>query len=495
MEFLLKHKKSSENISDLSKVVMVLGTFSHEGLDAKVRGLDMTLLRKGLRSSERNWLKIAELISSYRENDRLATVLVDAPTPTLLHISGSIYDGVREKLFDELELSNAHIFLHEDNFSSKIEPAPWDIADLSEEELLAHDIPWSDLIELDQDALQPFSEITQDVISMRSHSRRPTREEWLRENADAIQRAESCLHELQRRNISLVPFKTRSDVTIRVFEILEDAQAGIFLRLYVPHGRYQSEQFEDFLTMFSRYLREAEGREFSITTDRTLRGTSYVFKGRGEVTDLSGMNGAISRFDDFLTLAQTNPQAAESLLTGNGKPSPQAAFIVAKYARHNRRLAMEIRHEHDRRRLQLQQEMEAELLDARDIELLPMPSPNMPSGILSVMGNIGPVTVNINGSVLGNAVEHAILGDVTYTLEERALLEIIKSLPDRIEVLQLQSDVERLKDRATSPEERSTAVQRLKGFIYKIGKTAVEKSAEFGMDALLKYLERQLGAP
>lgn len=489
----MEHGTSNEKLIDLSKVVVVLGTFSHEGLDAKVRGLDMTLLRKGLRSSSRNWLKIVDLISSYRENDRLATVLLYAPTPTLLHISGPAYDGVREKLIDELERTNAHIFLHEDNFSSKIEPAPWDISNLSEEELLARDIPWSDQIELDQDTSQPIFDITQNYIAMRSYSRPPTRDEWLKENADAIHRAESFLHELRRRNISLVPFKTRSDVTIRIFEVLEDAQAGIFLRLYVPHGRYQSEQFEDFLTMFSRYLREVEGREFSITTDRTLRGTSYVFKGRSEVTDLSGLNGAISRFDEFLSLAQSNPQAAESLLTGDSKHSPQAAFIVAKYARHNRRLTMEIRHEHDRKRLQLQQEMEAELLDSQENALLPVPNPSMPSGILSVIGNLSPVTININGSVLGNTVEHAILGDVTYTLEDRALLELIHTLPDRIEVLQLQSDVTRLKDKATSPEERSTAVQRLKGFIYKIGKTAIEKSADFGMDVLLKYLERQIG--
>lgn len=89
------------------------------------------------------------------------------------------------------------------------------------------------------------------------------------------------LEQLAEQRIELAPFRKRSDVTLRMFEALEETQAGIFLRLYVPHGRYQSEQFEDFLTLFSRYLRDVEGKEFSVDVHRTARGTTYIFKGRG----------------------------------------------------------------------------------------------------------------------------------------------------------------------------------------------------------------------
>lgn len=478
--------------SSLKKTAVVLGTFSHEGLDAKLRGLNMTLVRKGLRSSERNWLRIIEIVSELRECGQLAAVLVYAPTPTLLHIASSQYDNVRPHLLDELKRAGSHVFLHEDNFSSKIEPAPWDIADLSEEELIERDLPWSDAIEIDSDTPQLLLQSAQELQARRP-PRLPTRDEWLAEHADEIRRAEACLAEMRTREIAMVPFRTRSDVTIRAFELLEDAEAGIFLRLYVPHGRYQSEQFEDFLTMFSRYLREVEALEFSVSSDRTLRGTNYVFKGRGEVTDFSGLNGAISRFDEFLSLANTNPKSAELALQSRGA-GPQAAHIVAKYVRQNRRLAMEIRHEHDRKKLQLQQEMEAELLDEQDATLLPVPSSSAPSGILSVVGNLAPVTINVTGSVLGNSVERTILGDVTYTPEDKALMSLMSSISDKMEVLRLQSDISRLKDRATSPEEKQTAVQRLKGFLYKLGKAAVEKSTDFGMDLLLKYLEKQIGA-
>lgn len=479
--------------SSLKKTAVVLGTFSHEGLDAKLLGLNMTLVRKGLRSSERNWLRIIEIVAELRESGQLAAVLVYAPTPTLLHIASSQYDNVRAQLLDELKRAGSHVFLHEDNFSSKIEPAPWDIADLSDEELIERDMPWSDAVEIDSDTPELLLKNAQELHERRA-SRLPTRDEWLAEHADEIQRAEACLAEMRTREISMVPFRTRSDVTIRAFELLEDAEAGIFLRLYVPHGRYQSEQFEDFLTMFSRYLREVEALEFSVSSDRTLRGTNYVFKGRGEVTDFSGLNGAISRFDEFLSLAHTNPRSAELALQSRGCAGPQAVHIVAKYARQNRRLAMEIRHEHDRKKLQLQQEMEAELLDDQDVALLPIPSSSAPSGILSVVGNLAPVTINVTGSVLGNSVERTILGDVTYTPEDKALMSLMSNLSDKMEVLRLQSDISRLKDRATSAEEKQTAVQRLKGFLYKIGKAAVEKSTDFGMDLLLKYLEKQIGS-
>lgn len=116
---------------DHEKVVMVLGSFGHEGLNAKVVGLGLSLVRKNLWSSLNNWRKITELLREMRLSGRLVAVIVYSPTPTLLHISHPDFDDAREKLVAELEASRAHIFLHEDAFVAKIEPAPWEITTLT----------------------------------------------------------------------------------------------------------------------------------------------------------------------------------------------------------------------------------------------------------------------------------------------------------------------------------------------------------------------------
>ena len=327
-----------------------------------------------------------------------------------------------------------------------------------------------------------------------------TREAWLEEHADNIERAKALLDNLTERGLEIAPFRKRSDVTLRMFEALEEAQAGIFLRLYVPHGRYQSEQFEDFLTLFSRYLREVEGKEFSVDVQRTARGTTYVFKGRGDASSVDDLRDATRRFDVFLALSQTDPVAAEQELVRAGAPIREAAFIVAKYARSLRRLNMEVRHEFERRRLILGQSLDAELLDAKDAVLLPVPAENQPSSLFAVIGNTAPVTINLPHAIVahGGSVEVAqtVSGGVTYSAEDREMLGLIESLEDKVEALRLRSELDRLKDVATRPEERRTAVQKLKSFLYAGTKYVGRKVDDVGTKMLVAYLERLVsGSP
>ncbi len=320
-----------------------------------------------------------------------------------------------------------------------------------------------------------------------------TRERWLEDNAGCITKALDFLNELQRRKLALVPFRKRSDVTLRMFEALEDAQAGVFLRLYVPHGRYQSEQFEDFLTMFSRYLRDVEGKEFSIDANRTLRGTTYIFKGRGDVVNVEELQEAANRFDRFLALSESDPHAATKMLEQAGISSTEAAFAVSKYARGLRRLNMEVRHEFQRRRLVLNQNLESELLDAKEAVLLPMPMEKAPSSLFAVVGNTAPVTINIEGSTLSGVLVQAINGNVNYTVEDKRIIGLIEEIGDKVEALRLRSELDRLKDKATQPEERRTAVQKLKSFLYGAAKYAGAKIDEVGTELLIKYLEQIIG--
>lgn len=505
--------KLSDGQATVEKVVVILGDFSHEGLNAKIQGLGFSLVRKQFRSSPKNWAKFTAMIQELRHSGRLASVLAYVPTPTLLHISSAEYAEARDILLNEVEQSAGLFFIHEDNFSGKIEPAPWQINSIDEEDFETLDVPWptdyshstTDTDLSAADALLDAARKTRiypgegpidppPINWPQSKYYAPTREEWLANNEDEIRSALVVLQDLQARKIPLVPFRTRSDVTLRIFEALEDAQAGIFLRLYVPHGRYQSEQFEYFLTMFSRYLREVEGKEFSVDSQRTARGTTYVFKGRGEVVSVSGLEDACGRFDQFLTLAAEDPPTAEKLLDGKVPGKAEIPFIVAKYARNIRRLNLDIKHEHARRRLLLSQELEADLLESQEQALLPMPSENSPSSLFSIMGNYGPVTVNIDSGMAGR-IGNALPDRATRTVEDENILSLIQDIEDKVEALRLQSDLDRLKDKATQPEEKRTAVQRLKSLVYASGKYAFKKADEIGTEILIKYLERQLENP
>ncbi len=215
---------------------------------------------------------------------------------------------------------------------------------------------------------------------------------------------------------------------------------------------------------------------------------------RGDDTRVDDLRDATKRFDEFLALSQTDPSAAERELIRAGAPAQQAAFIVAKYARSLRRLNMEIRHEFERCRLVLSQSLDAELLDAKDEVLLPVPAENQPSSLFAVIGNTAPVTISLPHSIVaqGSSVElaNAISGGVAYRAEDREILGLIESLTDRVEALRLRSELDRLKDVATRPEERRTALQKLKSFLYSGAKYVGRKADDVGTKVLVAYLER-----
>jgi hypothetical protein len=473
-------------MDDALPVVLILGDFMHEGLKAKVESLGMQVVKKQLRSTPRNWEKIADFARGLIEEKKLPLALGYISTPTLLEMARAEYDVARSRLLIELKKTRTLLFVYEDNLRGIVEPLPWEVEALVDEWVRADS-------EHPRSAYANTDDWWEDFTARKLEYEPKGREEWLAKNAQLVDRAMALLDDwASTPGLEVLPFRKRADVTIRIFAALEDAQEGIFLRLYVPHGRYQSEQFEDFLTLFSRYLRDVEGKEFSIDVERTSRGTTYVFKGRGEASTLDDLRAATTRFDSFLALAKADPPAAERLLIQAGTSSvAEAPFIVAKYGRMLHRLELESRQEFERRKLLLAQSLEAELLDLADVAPLLIPSDVRPSSLLSVVGN-APVTVNIAGSVSQNAtsiVENVVNGGIHYNAQDREILSLIESVRDEVEALRLRSELDRLKDPAISPEVKKTAVQKLKAFVYASARRLGRKAEHVGTSVLIAYLD------
>lgn len=426
-------------------VIAVLGTFLHEGLTAKIEGLGFTLVVRNLRSTPRNWASISAQIGTLVDQQRLPLVMMYLSSPMLLHIADPTYDDERRELIRQLERTKTLVFVYEDALQGVVTPFPWDIGEPPDDDE-ATDKP--------EDGFDDFRRL---FAHPRDYARR--RAEWHEKHKLEIDRGIALLRDLASRRIDLLPFRSRADVTLRMYEALDDAQAGVFLRLYIPHGRYQSEQFEDFVTLFSRFLREAEGRDFSVDVERTASGTAYVFKGRGEASTLEDLRSATSRFDAFLAMANSAPRQAEAQLVAAGIARTEAAFVVSKYARASNRLILESKHEFERRHLVLVQAMESELLEVNQTLLLPQLDSGRPSQLLSIVGNSAPVSVAIGRgtSVTVSTIESAeviVGGTISYNPEDRLILERLDTLKDELRAAQLRSDLDRLKDPATSGEVR-----------------------------------------
>jgi hypothetical protein len=81
---------------------------------------------------------------------------------------------------------------------------------------------------------------------------------------------------------------------------------------------------------------------------------------------------------------------------------------------------------------------------------------------------------------------------VVYSPEDREILSRLESISDQVEALSLRSELDRLKDVATPTDDRRTAVQKLKSFLYRSAKYLGKKVDDIGTAALIAYLERQI---
>lgn len=455
--------------------VLILGDFIHEGLRAKIGSLGFVVVSRRLQSTVKNWRKIIALATRLNDEGRLVAVIGYLPTSSMLVVVDKEYDSVRPLLFDQVARVRSLIFVFEDNLGGEIEPPHWELVEEDDELLEASDTPWRTFV---------------------AQHKYPTKNAWREANAEAIAGVDVFLADLAKRGIEVTPFRKRSDVTLRVFDLIDQIQSGEFLKLYVPHGRYQSEQFEDFLTTLSRYLRDVEGTEIAIETQRTPRGSTYVFKAAAPGTNIETLRDASTRFDAFLSLASREPAKAEAQLVAAGRSPVEATFITQKYGRAHRRLTLEMRHEGERRQLVLRQQFENDVEEGLVESLPPLPLDQAVSGLFAVVANAAPVTINVHGSVASaasGAQIGAVVAQLEYTQEDARILEQIDGLPDQVERLRLRSELERLKDPATSPESKRTAVSKLKSFLYAATRYTAKKIDEVGTAVLIKYLEGQLG--
>jgi hypothetical protein len=465
----------TDNLTDTRPSVLFLGDFAHEGIAAKIENLGFHAIRKSLRSGPRNWERVIDLARALNDAERLVAVFGYRPTPTLLYLCSDELDEYWPPLAAELERTRTLLFVYEENLQGIIEAIPWEYESLEEE----------------QEYRRHFPEGFEFPPSMR----KPTREEWFEENAGIVARAEELLAELSSGTIELVPFRKRSDVTIRILETLDDIDLGVLLRVYVPHGRYQAEQFEEFLNLFQRYFREVEQREFAIDAHRTQHGTTYVFKARTGAVRVDQLREAMQRFDGFMAIAQSDPSRAEELLRQAGLQPSDAQVLVAKYSREYQRLLLDARHELETRKLLLGQQLESEILEAEYVRAVPAVEESKPSSLFSIVGNSGPVTINFPasqfnvGSSSGVIADQIVAGDITYTSQDKEILSLIDRVAGDVEALALKSELERLKDETTPPEQRKTGVQKLKSFLYRAGRHLGGKATDIGIKVLVAYLE------
>ncbi len=315
------------------------------------------------------------------------------------------------------------------------------------------------------------------------------------------QRAKQLLDTIQASGVEVVPYTKKREISLRVHHFLDETDKGIVFHLYVPNGRYQEDQLASFLRLFVSYLQRVEKLQFFIDTRRTLHGQVYEFKSKNTTMNLTDMEGAFSRFGDFISLCQNDYKQAEAILVNMGINSREASNLITKYIKDYQRLMLDTRHELEQKtfefeqnRLALRQRLESTAFELANGGDLSLTDTTHPSAFLSLVNNFGSISVNLqNPSFYINSGEQQIFeqifnGDIHYTSEDKQLIDLFEKHAERLESVLLKSDLDQLKDTSSSEAERKTAKQKIVSFLSRVA-PAIGQSA---LTVLTAYLEKIL---
>lgn len=283
------------------------------------------------------------------------------------------------------------------------------------------------------------------------------------------------LDNLLKTSIELGTFKEKKTIAFRVETFLEEIIKDVFFSIYVPNNQIFSEQFEDFLKIFEKYLQNIEGVNFSVDIQTSSQGKKFYFKSRGEHISKNEFPFAVKRFNDFIELCTISPDEAMEMIKVKFPNPSQALEIIQSFSKKYNRLSIDLKHQQQRLQLMLKQDIENSLLE-----------------------------INIQGTATFMFEQNGLIKDsISYvergftmpsfnsnlTKEELEIISIASEFNNGAELVQIKSNLEILKDRELSTSEKQTAIDKIKSFLIKSGKEALTQTKDIGIKVLTTYLE------
>jgi len=434
-------------VSKPRPMVLLVGNLVQEGVTTKVQTLGYGYRQKLLYSKPGNWISILELLREWRSNGQLAAVFIHLTPSAIFRAAHQEYREIWESLLSECEYTRTVVLVYED--------------------ILAGKLP----------ASSPFSELDGPYRKLVSES-------------TAIQ----LVRELYDYDVEVAPYNKRIDLTVRIQRALDEIEAGIFFRLYVPRGRLHADQLASLIRLLEHYLRNVEGIAFSYDERRTEHGTVYIFKSADGRLNTRNLGDALGRFESFMQLAQEDTHKATQILQSFSIGPREASLLIARYEKEFRRVLLDVRHEYETRTLALRQRLETEILEQPPSPVVSTPDATGGPMPLFLTGNTGPITINLfnTNQLVNTNTAQIVQGDIEYTTNDRQLMDLFNRHTESMEqAWVLRSSLEQLKDVSLPQEERHTAKQKVQAFLYKV----LPKIGEKAVTALIAYLIKSIAVP
>lgn len=449
---------SDDSIFDLDKdkPLVLLLSLDHISITGLLKAYDRQYKIKRLNSTLKNWQSIIDFFDEFD----VSSVLVKLTASTFSMMVNSEYEEISNVLFERISKRPHMIFIYEDLLSG--EPQKF------QTEWEHYSFP------------QPKKE---DLVK--------------------------ALNILENLNLEVVPYKRNVQVNMLAESFLLETEGNLLFRLYMPTGRIWSNELDRLLQLFRDYLSNIGHHSLRLDQKRTDKGIVYEIHGEKSIEE-NGLRIDFSEFTQFLDLCVTNQNAAEAILTAKNIDKHEVFDILARYSKEAKRLFVDLKHDRERKILTIQQRLESELVEVITGEIdwqfveelveFTVP-PLIGAGTPLRIGQLSDsnhrsnsqtnVTINLNPQIVGTVngiVAQEIHGNQNLGVQGQQLLELVyKYGEERAD--ELASAVYEIEDEDIPKPERLKAGQKIKKFLYGIGRLGGDVAA----GVLQSYIENQLG--
>lgn len=439
-------------MSKKDKIILFIGNADTEAATAKLHATDKLYKRKMLESSIENWRSISSYFDDYDVTCavvKLTKVAID----TLAHHE---YSAIANELLSKLSKVPNLILAHEG--------------------LMLIDQAGDDI---DDDHYSFFEAPSADVL-------------------------ETVYALFNEYDLRVTPYKKNAELSVLTSSFIEKNEHNLIFRIYVPAERIWANEAEKLLELFRGYLQKVAGFNARHDQYKTNNGVIHEFFGDDNVAS-SSLSSKFEEFSSFMDACVQNPEVAKLSLSGSNLDNREVIDLVSKYAKEARRIQVDLKHERERKLLNIRHELESELTDfvvAQEdliaLESIIESSIPMPKCISNVLHGLdsssqygGDRNVFINSQVIQTAngvIAKEISGTVNLPSEAQELLKAIELYAGR-DKTELTSAVHELSDSSVPETERIPAKQKLKGFLI----SASGRLGDVATGILQTFVEGQIG--
>lgn len=434
-------------------LVLLLGNVAHEGVLSMLKASERQYKQKLLKSKPENWQSIVEYFDAYE----IASVLIKLDPYAISLMASEEYQEVSGRLLQKISREPNLVFVHEDLLTGET---------VSDEWIPLH---W-----------------------------RPSKNDL-----------DKVLEAMESAGLDVMPYKRNAQVTVIAESFLQDTEANLLFRIYVPSGRMWSNETDRLLQLFREYLSNVGHIAARLDQQRTDKGIIYEFHGsepKGEVK----LSKEFAEFTHFLDLCVHDQSAAEAILANKSVDARRVSEILVRYSKEARRLHVDLKQERERKVLEIKHRLESELIDeipgdvdwnavSQLIETT-VPPVNSGAGASLMVGNYSRVfdslgqanvTVNVNPQIVGTVngvIAQEINGNQNLGVQGQELLELVQKYGDA-RANELITAIYEVEDRSVPKPDRLKAGQKLKKFLIEVAR----KGGDVAAGVLQKYIENQLG--